>query len=36
MNTFVQTQFEGNRAGLKDVLPLRDKITPEIFERERD
>jgi phenylpropionate dioxygenase-like ring-hydroxylating dioxygenase large terminal subunit len=36
MNTFVQTQFEGNRAGLKDILPLRDKITPETFERERD
>jgi len=36
MNTFVQTQFEGNRAGLKDVLPLREKITPETFERERD
>ena len=29
MNTFVQTQFEGNRAGLKDILPLRDKITAD-------
>jgi glycine betaine catabolism A len=36
MNTFVQTQFEGNRGGLKDVLPLREKITPETFERERE
>jgi glycine betaine catabolism A len=36
MNTFVQTQFEGNRGGLKDVLPLRETITPETFERERE
>jgi len=36
MNTFVQTQFEGNRSGLRDILPLREKITPETFERERE
>jgi glycine betaine catabolism A len=36
MNTFVQTQFEGNRGGLRDVIPLREKITPETFERERE
>ncbi len=36
MNTSIQTQFAGNTGGLSNVLSLRDKITPEAFERERE
>jgi Rieske 2Fe-2S family protein len=36
MNTAFQTQFQGEKSGLKDILPLRDMITPAAFERERE
>ncbi len=42
MSTSLETQFQGDthfhgdRSGLRDVLALRDKITPAAFERERE
>jgi len=35
MNEFVRTAFHG-AAGLKDVIDLRDRISPATFERERE
>jgi Rieske 2Fe-2S family protein len=36
MNEFVRTEMQGNTSGLKDVVNLRDKISPETFAREQD
>lgn len=36
MNETFRTQYQGNVGGLKDVIRLRDKISPETFAREQD
>ena len=36
MNETFRTQYQGNVSGLKDVIRLRDKISPETFAREQE
>src|SRR5688572_24415096 len=36
MNEFVRTELQGNKTGLKDVVNLRDKISPETFALEQE